>query len=342
LLVDAGAGEGGLDEGVLPLGKVGMLAAGGGVGKTTALLQLAVCVAAGGDARWLRTFSVDEPGDVLVVLAEEEAEEAHRRLYQAAELVGLSPAQRARVAERLVVLPLAGVDVALTRTVDPHDKGGGLPVTEATHALVERLRSDRVRSIDGTERAREWRLVVLDPLSRFAGADVETDNAAATRFVQVLETIVTVPGTPTVLVGHHTTKADRRESSSDDTGARGASGLSDGMRWHASMKSLAAVPGEYGLPPLVSFRVVKSNYTRPGIGRTLQRAPGGCLVVAADSDVEAYKHAVLVEKAKRAVEEAAVKNAATAAAKANGTTKASKAKANGTSDDDELDVEGLG
>ena len=331
LLVEPG--EGGLDSGVLPLGKVGMLAAGGGVGKTTSLLQLALCVAAGGGARWLRTFDVNEDGDVLVVLAEEEAEEAHRRVHEAAELLGLTPAQRARVAERLVVLPLAGEDVALTRTVDPHDKAGGLPVTELAGELVRKLESDKARSIDGTEREREWRLVVLDPLSRFAGADVETDNAAATRFVQVLETLVKVRGTPTVLVGHHTTKADRRESSSDDTGARGASGLSDGMRWHASMKSLPVVPGDYDVPPLVAFRVVKSNYTRAGIVRTLQRTTGGGLTVAAKGVVEAYEAAVLVERAKRKAEEKAAKDTATKAGKGN-VTKASH--------DDALDDEGIG
>src|SRR5262249_25635901 len=69
------------DSGVLPLGKVGMLAGAGGAGKTMALTQLAVAVATG--TPWLGVLEVAAQGNVLLILGEEDAEEVRRRLYRA-------------------------------------------------------------------------------------------------------------------------------------------------------------------------------------------------------------------------------------------------------------------
>jgi hypothetical protein len=62
---------------VFPVGEVGQLIAEGGAGKTMALCQLAVAVATG--TRWLGTFEATR-GRALLVLREEDAEEARRRL----------------------------------------------------------------------------------------------------------------------------------------------------------------------------------------------------------------------------------------------------------------------
>ena len=102
----------------------------------------------------------------------------------------------------------------------------------------------------------EWRLIVLDPISRFAGPDVEVDNAAATRFVQTLETFTHVRGNPTLLVAHHTSKSARKEGGADASAARGASGLTDAVRWQANL-----VPVE-DAPDFVRFEVTKSNYAK--------------------------------------------------------------------------------
>src|SRR5262245_66496357 len=73
-------------RGVLPAGKVGGLIAAGGIGKTMVLTQLALAVAGG--FRWLDTFDVT-PGRVLLVLGEEDEEEARRRTYHAGKVGGL-------------------------------------------------------------------------------------------------------------------------------------------------------------------------------------------------------------------------------------------------------------
>jgi acetate kinase len=102
--------------------------------------------------------------------------------------------------------------------------------------------------------------VILDPLSRFAGCDAEKDNAAATRFVAAIESLLKSPGTPSVLVAHHTSKTSRSkdatavDESVDDS--RGVSALTDGVRWAARLTRLDDL--------LARFVVRKSNYSLQG------------------------------------------------------------------------------
>ena len=83
LLRDARTGN---REGVFPLGKVGLLAAAGGAGKTTAVVQLSVAVAT--QTTWLGAFEIPEAGKVLLALGEEDGQEAHRRIHRAAREAG--------------------------------------------------------------------------------------------------------------------------------------------------------------------------------------------------------------------------------------------------------------
>src|SRR6185312_4993998 len=174
-------------KGVLPLGKAGQLIAEGGAGKTMALVQLALAVATGAD--WLGTFSVEKKGRVLLVLGEEDAEEARRRVYNASR--GTDPGSVPPGS--IVVVPLAGKPCSMLE----HDEHSNPTETRFLHGLREYIKA-------GT-----WSLIIIDPLSRFAGLDAEKDNAEATRFVQACESLCTLSGA-TVLVAHHTDKASRR------------------------------------------------------------------------------------------------------------------------------------
>lgn len=277
---------------VLPRGVVGMVAAGGSVGKTMALGQLAVAVASG--RRWLACdrgshgdfpgFETPEGGGrVLLALGEEDAGEARRRLHAAVMGAGLNAAEKALLASRIVVAPLMGEAVQL---IAPADKYGNEPPRPTAFAeeLLARLK-------DSPE---PWSLVVVDPLSRWAGPDTETDNAAATKFVQLLERFTRVPGNPAVLVAHHNTKASRREGELDDTGARGASALSDGVRWHAAMRAKPHPEGAHGvgIPRMAELRVVKTNYGMP-LDETLwlARDEGGWLRAARGAEKAAFVEA---------------------------------------------------
>ncbi len=232
--------------GVFPLGKVGMLVSAGGVGKTMALVELALSVATG--RKWLEHFGIANPGRVLLALGEEDQEEIGRRVYQAAHAMRLTDSQLELASNNIVAMPLAGRPVALVSS-----ESGATAGTDLLSSLRKRLEAES-----------NWKLIILDPLSRFAGVDTEKDNAAATRFVEIAESLVRSPGGPSVLIAHHTNKTSRTDGSNVNAAhARGASGLTDGVRWVANLESS-------GLDT-VNLEVTKSNYAPYGPPVTLVR-----------------------------------------------------------------------
>ena len=246
-------------RGFLPLGKVGMLAAAGGVGKTMALAQLAVSVVTG--RSWLEHYSVpaESRGPVLLALGEEDEEEVQRRLYDIRLGLELSAEEWAEVKRGLLVLPLAGCPVQL---VSAQARNGKPEETPFFRGLRQRIEGAGV----------DWRLLVLDPLSRWAGPETETDNFAATRFVAAVESLSQARGKPTVLLAHHTTKAARRGlDAGEATAARGASALTDGVRWVANLLRPEGAP--------LTLSLVKTNYTAPAPDVGLKRGEEGVLRV---------------------------------------------------------------
>jgi hypothetical protein len=251
--------------GVLPRGKVGSLVATGGVGKTMALIQLALAQALG--AFWLGTFKATRPGHVLLALAEEDLAEVHRRLWRACNAAGLSPEERREVETRIHVLPLAGESVALTTA------GEDRQLVETGMAQALRSRLEAV--------GHDWDLVIIDPLSRWAGGGAEVDNEAATRFVQVIETLSGVRGNPAVIVAHHSSKIGKRMGTAD---ARGVTGIRDGFRWMAQLDEVEGDAPGGGTVRGVRLSNDKSNYSKrfdplmlmrgeePGIEGTLRPA----------------------------------------------------------------------
>jgi hypothetical protein len=132
-----------------------------------------------------------------------------------------------------------------------------------------------------------WTLLILDPLVRWAGPDVETDNAMATRFVQSLETLTNVPGRPFVLMNHHSSKEARRGGSVD---SRGVTAITDNMRWTFEMRSEG---GD------VYVRQKKSNYSMPMLDELrLVREQGGLL--RALTNAELAERTVKAEEKKAA------------------------------------------
>ena len=248
-------------EPYLPLGKVGLLVAPGGVGKTGLLAQLAVSVASG--LSWLDCVDVARPGRVLVVLGEEDEVETYRRLYHAAharrEELG---EERARALGRAIVaLPLCGRPWPLLET---------LPGARAPHETIygQRLREE-------LERGGPWSLVILDPASRFMGAGDENDNGRATRFVQYLEALTQVPGTPTVLVAHTHAQGGARLRAALAPGRRARGVRARGRRALGGQPGSArgGRRGARGASATV-LRVTKSNYGPRGEAIELVRARG--------------------------------------------------------------------
>jgi RecA-family ATPase len=269
------------NEGALARGVVGILAAEGGAGKSQLLAQLAISVSTG--APWLGCFVPAVTGRVLLVLAEETTDEIKRRLWRAVS------AMRVAAPEDGVIdaMGLHGVDCSLLASPDR----GADPV-ETSFAAWLRARVARER----------YAAVLLDPHSRLGGRDAETANAAATRAVQVYESIAAT-GAAT-LVAHHTPQWDRTGRNGEvrtSAAARGVTGLVDGARWmlHASVERLDGV--DDALREIVTVTNAKSNYARRAEPVVLRRHAdfGGALVPLDDVDLDLVDEARRDDPAKR-------------------------------------------
>jgi hypothetical protein len=247
---------------------VGQLIAEGGIGKTMVACQLAVSVAVG--ARFLGAFDVASPGRVLLVLAEEDLDEAQRRLFHAVTISGADPPE----AGAIVVLPLYGITCSMLEL----DSTGNLLETSFLHWIREYIAKS------------DFRLVVFDPLTRFAGPKAEVDNAAGTRFVQALESLA-APNR-FILNAHHVNKISRgKDGRLDASSGRGSSSLVDGARWQCALGA-EELPFEdederERLGEVVTFAVTKSNYSRKPAALTLRRHSDhlGALVPLDDHDI---------------------------------------------------------
>lgn len=254
-LLTVGSFDGRGGGGVVPSGEVALIAGAGGGGKTWLLTATAISVATGRPL--FDMFQVASPGHVALCLAEEDRREIEWRLHWGAKLLKLDRDEQRLLAQRVLLLPLQGQPVGLVSD-DPEN------VAETRFAAELRRRLD--------DTGVEWRLIVLDPLARFAGPDAEKDAAAATRFVQVLETFTRVRGRPTVMASHHTTKASREGSGNRVNAARGSSALVDAPRfvWTIEPPPEPKKKGGKGsgedddlgidVPYALKLEIVKSNY----------------------------------------------------------------------------------
>lgn len=299
------------DAPTVPLGRVVLLTGQGGAGKSHLVLTLAVTLASG-----LPIGSIFVPPStrklfprarVLVVFGEETPSEIVARLdavcrtvrYRTPSsgnewVVGLNDEQRGLVVDRVEFVAGSGQDLRLTG-----------PDGDETPRVADFVQRVRQAEADGDPYA----LVVLDPMTRFNGAD-ENDNAAAARLVTVLERMTN--GTRTTVVAvHHSGKGEGTA-----TNARGASALVDNARCHLALARLPDGTAE--------LTVEKSNYgplsRRPGNGATPPR-PGcarlwfdfvrsdGAVVSTlreCDKDAREVRRATIVAAREKAVADAAI------------------------------------
>jgi hypothetical protein len=251
-----------------PMGKTGGLVATGGTGKSQALIQLAIAVATG--KKWLDTFTVERPGPVVLGLAEEGEDDIRRRIYHAVKAMRLNDSQRKDLERNLFPLPLAGRTNALM------DNDGPTGKTVEWERLLEKAP------------AGPWSLVTIDPASRFMGPNSEKDNAAATQFIEILESWAQAKHGgaevgPMVLFAHHTSKGkDWKESLYSQEVIRGSSAFTDGARWQANMVAI-----EGNTEEIVGLKVTKSNDGPRGGEFWLRRGREGVLEI--EEREEVYK-----------------------------------------------------
>src|SRR5690606_3062732 len=106
-------------EGLLLLGIVGLLVAGGGTGKSYLMLQLAVSIVTG---RPFLGLAVEEPGSVLLICGEDDRDEIHRRRRRVVgsmrERDEFGEREDALVRERLRIASRVGEDNLITTVAD--------------------------------------------------------------------------------------------------------------------------------------------------------------------------------------------------------------------------------
>jgi hypothetical protein len=275
-------------------GKVGLFAAAGGTGKSSAFGQLAISLATGltwfGPGGWAPVGTMR----VLLLAGEDDEEELSRRLFFSAKDIGaVSDEALELVARNVVAIPLAGRGCALTMD-DSFSNTTLLPETAFAVAVRDHVR-------DVAAQGRPYGIILIDPLSRFAGFDVEKDNAAATRWVQVVETL-TAPecGQPAVMAAHHTKKrnGDDHESAAVEL-IRGASALKDGVRWAAVLEQQKRSKDG---PDLLTLRIVKANGVPPQLMPLVlcrDEANEGALRLATNAEIATNDKLLEVVKTKK-------------------------------------------
>lgn len=256
-------------DGLIALGKCGAVVAPGASSKSQWLLQLGVTVATGVDLA--DHWKAGETGGVLMLCAEDDNDEIHRRLnriYMHMYAHGLGP-RMVNLNANLFIFPTVGVNTLLTK----RDPSGEYSTTEVLHGIV--ALASQIKNL---------KLIVIDPLSRFRGGE-ENSNEGATRFVEVMEHIAKETGA-TVLAAHHASKASYANADAGQGASRGASALTDGLRWQMNLnpptEKLAASAGvaKSDLRNYVVATVTKINYSAVPEPVLLERQSDGYLSAA--------------------------------------------------------------
>jgi hypothetical protein len=288
-------------DGMMPRGRTAMMVGAGAVGKSMAAMAMALSASTttglwpyrddGGTMRFLvKPYSREdnEPFRTLLIMGEEEENEVRRRLHHLGAAIGLDgndenwKSVRQLAHKYLTIMPLAGHDLRLSQSDDQR----GFASTDEPSLFAQRL----ARELE--ERPRD--LVIIDPASRFMSPGAETDNYAATDFIRRVEGITKSKGSPTVLIVHHTSQSSRTgKLGGDATAARGATALTDGIRWQLNLTPVGEPLHVDGIPQLVRASFSKANYAKGRGPLTLKRSDdhGGMLVGAAKEDKELHRKA---------------------------------------------------
>ncbi|MDB5810499.1 MAG: Primase 1 [Betaproteobacteria bacterium] len=254
----------------LPAGIVGGVIAPGGTGKTQALIQLGAAVAAG--LPFCDTWETGEPGEALVLLAEDDDAEIHRRLFHIVRYLEEAYPNRgikASVAKNLYIKSVIAENNLLTTL---------------THARTIHQTERLERVIATAMQLKNLKLIILDPVSRFRGGD-ENSAEDVTRFIEAVERIRSALPGVTLLVAHHTNKWSGQNEEQNQNASRGSSAFVDGIRFLMNLASLNKTDAQRVLPDerhlYLSATVTKSNYAPQQQAVFLKRGDGGVLTKTA-------------------------------------------------------------
>ena len=210
----------------IPARQVTLFSGEGGTGKSILLLQLLCATVLG--RKWLD--SEPEPGPVIYLGAEDEADELHRRLDDIAEHYYVPFSEM--VVNGLYISSYAGEDMTLAR----FDRQGNIEPT---------LRYDRL-----LEQARDIRpaIIALDTLSDIFGGN-ENDRVQVSAFVGLLRKLA-MTANCAVIVNSHPSQA----------GTNSGTGLSGSTAWHGKVRGRMYLRPDAEDPELRILEFKKNQY----------------------------------------------------------------------------------
>ena len=221
---------------MIPDRSVAIVAGDGGGGKTTLMLQLAAAIA--GARPWLG-YNPDA-GRVLVVTAEDDEDELHRRVAAIAKSLDVDLADLAD----LHIVPLAGRDAVMGA---PEGKAALIAPTSVFRgllALVERVKP---------------RLVILDALADVYGGE-ENARAQARQFIALLRGLAIKYDLAVVLIAHPSLSG-----MASGSGTSGSTAWSNSVRARLYLERILDEGNREIDPDLRVLRIKKSNYGPVGL-----------------------------------------------------------------------------
>jgi len=201
-----------LVDAFIPLGKPGILAAVGGVGKSLSVIQLALTICNGG--RWWGK-DIKQRGNTVIFCAEDDMSEIHRRIDM------LDPkGKRFKSEYEVYVFPV------------PEQKEPMILLREEGVTPIAQELVDELQAIPNLK------LVCFDPLQAFTTGNVSSSNEVGQLWGSYCANISARLGVTTLTV-HHLNKSalsnDSDDAMSHRAEIRGASSITDSVRWAIAM-----------------------------------------------------------------------------------------------------------
>lgn len=253
----------------MPGNRGGLLTGLGGTSKTQMLYQMAVAAILG-NCPW--GWSVDNPGKALLILTEDDANDPHITVHNLKTVMGLNSEQCQKIAENLIVYPLAGEDLKLMIR-DPESK-----------ALIP---SGKLAGLEETiKELSNVSFVGIDPALGVTEGDEanQTDQRALGRMADNLA----VRCDCAVIILTHGTKGSLQSEEITSHSSRGGGAITDAVRVEYGMRTMTVKEAQrFGINDIaeresyVQMKVTKGNRIPPDakVPVWFQRGRGGFLEV---------------------------------------------------------------
>lgn len=233
-------------EPCIPAGKVAVLAAAGGTGKSFLSVVLAMHMAIGEEFGPFKPTG--KPVRTLIIAAEEDKDDIARRVSAICKALAFTPEQLKLIDDNVTVVAARGMDWRMLQ----YDDARNVQETSRVDYIIEQARECGAQ------------FVVLDPLAKFNGAN-ENDNGEMAHLMAVLDRIAVRTGAA-VLVIHHTKKTDN-DRETTQASVRGASAIVDNARAAIVLTRMSKAQAPlYNIQPDDAGRFVVCTFAKNNYG----------------------------------------------------------------------------